>query len=196
MRARLTGFAVALFASVVGAGIAGAQSSYPCTQTNDNLPNPYRLVANWASPPRPWMPVNAVAVDPNNNLWVADRCETDDCVPVIQLSPDGKTLRNFGAGLFVEPHQVAIDKDGNVWVADAGAKGMKGFQVTKFSPDGRVLLKLGKPGQGAARAALISSIRRQASRSPPITISTSAKVMARPSPTTRASWCSPGTENS
>src|SRR5690349_17605556 len=57
MRARLTGFAVALFASVATAGIAGAQSSYPCTQTNDNLPNPYRLVANWASPPRPWMPV-------------------------------------------------------------------------------------------------------------------------------------------
>jgi hypothetical protein len=46
MRARLTGFAVALFASVAAAGIAGAQSSYPCTQTNDNLPNPYRLVAN------------------------------------------------------------------------------------------------------------------------------------------------------
>src|SRR5215831_17773802 len=101
MRARLTGLAVALFASIAAAGMAGAQSSYPCTQTNDNLPNPYQLVANWASPPRPWMPVNAVAVDPNNNLWVADRCETDDCVPVIQLSPDGKTLRNFGAGLFV-----------------------------------------------------------------------------------------------
>ena len=80
-----------------------------------------------------------------------DRCETDDCVPVIELGPDGKTLKNFGAGLFVEPHQVAIDKDGNVWVADAGAKGAKGFQVTKFSPDGRVLLKLGKPGQGAPK---------------------------------------------
>src|SRR5262245_23563177 len=154
MRARLTGFAVALFASIAAAGIAGAQLSYPCTQTNDNLPNPYRLVANWASPPRPWMPVNAGAVDPKNNLWVADRCETDDCVPVIQLSPDGKTLKNFGAGLFVEPHQVAIDKDGNVWVADAGAKGAKGFQVTKFSPDGRVLLKLGKPGQGDCETGL------------------------------------------
>ena len=154
MRGRPTGFAVALLASVAATGIAGAQPSYPCTQTNDNLHNPYRLVANWASPPRPWMPVNAVAVDPNNNLWVADRCETDDCVPVIQLSPDGKTLKNFGAGLFVEPHQVAIDRDGNVWVADAGAKGMKGFQVTKFSPDGRVLLKLGKPGQGAGESGL------------------------------------------
>src|SRR5947208_7126754 len=102
MRASLTGIAIALLTSVATMGIAGAQSSYPCTQTNDNLPNPYRLVANWASPPRPWMPVNAVAVDPKNKLWVADRCETDDCAPVIQLSPDGKTLRHFAAGLFWE----------------------------------------------------------------------------------------------
>jgi DNA-binding beta-propeller fold protein YncE len=133
MRASPTGFGIALLTTVVAAGIASAQSSYPCTETNSNLPNPYRLVANWASPPRPWSPVNAVAVDPNNNLWAVDRCETDDCVPVIELGPDGKTLRNFGAGLFVEPHQAAVDKDGNLWVADAAAKGMQGMQVTKLS---------------------------------------------------------------
>ena len=148
MRASPTGFAIALLATVAAAGMAAAQSSYSCTETNDNLPNPYRQVANWASPPRPWNPVNAVAVDPNNNLWVADRCETADCVPVIQLGPDGKTLKNFGAGLFIEPHQVAVDKDGNVWVAG------KGMQVTKLSPDGRVLLKLGKPGQGTGQSGL------------------------------------------
>src|SRR5438132_282457 len=154
MRASLTGFAVALLTTVTASGMAGAQPSYPCTETNDNLPNPYRLVANWASPPRPWMPVNAVAVDPNNNLWAVDRCETDDCVPVIELGPDGKTRKNFGAGLFVEPHQAAIDKDGNLWVADAAAKGGKGMQVTKLSPDGRVLLKLGKPGLGTGESGL------------------------------------------
>src|SRR5258708_33138346 len=31
---------------------------------------------------------------------------------------------------------------------------MKGMQVTKLSPDGRVLLKLGKPGQGAGERGL------------------------------------------
>ena len=154
MRASPRGFAIALLTTVVTAGIASAQSSYPCTETNDNLPNPYRQVLNWAAPPRPWSPVNAVAVDPDNNLWAADRCETDDCIPVIELGSDGKTLKNFGAGLFVEPHQAAIDKDGNLWVADAGTKGTKGMQVTKLSPDGRVLLKLGKPGQGAGLTGL------------------------------------------
>ncbi len=134
MRASPTGFGIALLATGVAAGMASAQSSYPCTETNSNLPNPYRQVANWASPPRPWSPVNAVAVDRNNNLWAVDRCETDDCVPVIELGPDGRTLANFGRGLFVEPHQAAIDKDGNLWVADAAAKGMQGMQVTKLVP--------------------------------------------------------------
>jgi len=154
MGAGPTRFAFALLTTVISAGMVRAQSSYPCTETNGNLPNPYRQVANWASPPRPWSPVNAVAVDPNNNLWAVDRCETNDCVPVIELRPDGKTLKNFGAGLFVEPHQAVTDKDGNLWVADAAAKGMKGMQVTKLSPDGRVLLKLGKPGQGAGETGL------------------------------------------
>jgi DNA-binding beta-propeller fold protein YncE len=154
MRVRPIGFAIAILTTVVAAGLASAQSSYPCTATNDNLPNPYRQVANWASPPRPWSPVNAVAVEPNNDLWAVDRCETDDCVPVIELGPDGKTLKNFGAGLFVEPHQAAVDKDGNLWVADATPKGAKGMQVTKLSPDGRVLLKLGKAGQGAGETGL------------------------------------------
>src|ERR1700739_4941550 len=154
MRASPTRLAIAFVAPAATAGMASAQSSYPCTETNDNLPNPYRLLQNWASPPRPWSPVNAVAVDPDNNLWAVDRCETDDCVPVIELGPDGQTRKHFGPGLFVEPHQAAVDKDGNLWVADATAKGMKGMQVTKLSPDGRVLLKLGKPGQGAGESGL------------------------------------------
>jgi sugar lactone lactonase YvrE len=146
--------ALVLLATALAAGIASAQSSYPCKETNANLPNPYRQVTDWASPPRPWNPVNAVAVDRSNNLWAVDRCETDGCIPVIELGPDGKTVKNFGVGLFVEPHQAAIDKDGNLWVADAGASGAKGMQVTKLDPAGRVLLKLGKPGQGAGLADL------------------------------------------
>ena len=158
MRRSLLGFALVGLTTVglaTGiAGMAGAQPNYPCAETNANLPNPYVQVPNWASPPRPFMPVNAVAADANNNLWLADRCETDDCVPVMQLGPDGKTLKNFGAGLFIEPHQVAVDNDGNVWIADAGVKDAKGYQVTKFSSDGRVLLKLGKPGQGERQSGL------------------------------------------
>ena len=39
-----------------------------------------------------------------------------------------------------------LDRDGNVLVADADGKEGKGHQVVKFSPDGKVLLALGKAG--------------------------------------------------
>ena len=142
---------IAVFAATALAGVANAQASYPCA---NGLPNPYHLVKNWAQTPRPWRPVNAVTIDARNNLWAVDRCEEDGCKSVFELGPDGKTIKNFGAGLFVEPHAVAVDKDGNIWVADAGAKGAKGMQVTKLSSNGAILLKLGKPGKGAGSAAL------------------------------------------
>jgi len=153
MSLRLTRFAVAVFATTACVTGAQAQSSYPCA---NDLPNPYRLVTNWATTPRGWAAINAITVDDKNNFWGVDRCEEAGCKSVFEIGPDGKTIRNFGTDLFVEPHQVAVDHDGNVWVADAAAKGAKGLQVTKLSPDGRVLLKLGKPGQGLGSAALDS----------------------------------------
>ena len=53
---------------------------------------------------------------------------------------------NFGAGMFVFPHGHHVDRDGNVWVTDGRGKGAKGHQVHKFSPDGKVLMTLGKAG--------------------------------------------------
>jgi streptogramin lyase len=93
-----------------------------------------------------------VFVDAKDNVWVFDRCGDSGCAgsnvaPIWQLSPDGKVMKNFGAG-FVFPHAVVPDKDGNVWVVDGNTKDGKGNQVTKFSPDGKVLMTLGKAGQG------------------------------------------------
>jgi len=59
--------------------------------------------------------------------------------------------------MFVWPHGIHVDRDGNVWVADARAaspdelqkfpgEGNKGSVVVKFSPEGKVLMTLGKPG--------------------------------------------------
>ena len=145
MRPAFKEIALALLATAAFVGAANAQASYPCA---NDLPNPYHLVTNWAQMPRGWNPINAITVDSKNNFWGVDRCETDDCKGVFEIGPDGKTLRNFGAGLFIEPHQAAVDHDGNLWVADATPKNGKGLQVTKLAPDGRVLLKLGKPGVG------------------------------------------------
>jgi len=42
MHAGPTGFAIVLVTTVVAVGVASAQSSYPCTDTNANLSNPVR----------------------------------------------------------------------------------------------------------------------------------------------------------
>ena len=59
--------------------------------------------------------------------------------------------------MFVWPHGIHVDRDGNVWVTDARAPSAddlkkfpgeqnKGSVVVKFSPEGKVLMTLGKPG--------------------------------------------------
>src|ERR1044071_5089500 len=50
--------------------------------------------------------------------------------------------------MFAWPHGIHVDRDGNVWVTDARADPAtnKGSVVVKFSPDGKVLMTLGKAG--------------------------------------------------
>ena len=99
-------------------------------------------------------------------------------VPVVfKFDASGKILKSFGGGLLIFPHGIHVDRDGNVWVTDGqddaplpqrgagGGRGRgeaptgpigpragatKGNQVYKFSPDGKLLLTLGKPGGAAA----------------------------------------------
>ena len=149
MRNAPTKLVLALLASAVMSADAYAQASYPCV---NDAPNPYKLAANWAQTPRPFGPTNAVTVDSKDNVWVFDRCGDMGCSgsnlsPIYELSPTGKTMKNFGAGQFVSAHGLAVDKDGNVWAADFQAKDGKGMQVVKLSPDGKVLLKVGKAGE-------------------------------------------------
>jgi DNA-binding beta-propeller fold protein YncE len=144
--------AVALFATAAAVGLANAQASYPCV---NDAPNPYKQVNGWEKMPRHWGPTNNVYVDGGDNVWVMDRCETKGCdgseeSPIWKLSADGKPAKNFGAGMFTFPHTVKPDADGNIWAIDGDAKDGKGNQVFKFSPDGKLLLTLGKAGQGGS----------------------------------------------
>ena len=116
------------------------------------LPNPYKApIENWGKMPagRAWGSVSGISIDSKGNLWFAERCGANTCAgsnldPIFEFDPSGKYLRSFGAGLFVFPHQIFVDKDGFVWVADADGKDGKGHTVVKFSPDGKVLMTLGK----------------------------------------------------
>jgi streptogramin lyase len=103
-------------------------------------------------------------------------CLTSTLDPVLKFDANGNLVRSFGAGMVIFPHGISVDRDGNIWIVDgqdnaprpargaAPAPGAtpaplpigppsaatKGHQVIKFSPEGKVLLTLGKPGGAAA----------------------------------------------
>jgi DNA-binding beta-propeller fold protein YncE len=76
---------------------------------------------------------------------------------VLGLDPSGNIVKSFGAGMFVFPHKILQDRDGNVWVVDMRAMNARerakhpdakpaGHTVTKFDPDGKLLMVIGTPG--------------------------------------------------
>ena len=122
------------------------------TQTSDP-PHPYRIEEGWAKVPagRTWGSTSAVDVDPRGSVWVAERCGANSCAgsdlpPILRLDGTGRAVVSFGAGMFVFPHGFHVDTEGNVWVTDAQGRDGKGHQVIKYSPDGKVLLTLGRSG--------------------------------------------------
>ncbi|MBM3751482.1 MAG: hypothetical protein FJW21_09960 [Acidimicrobiia bacterium] len=110
------------------------------------------------------------------SIWVAERCAANTCWDaangrpspldiVLKFDANGNLVRSFGQGMFVFPHGIHVDRQGNVWVTDGQdnfprrARGAAadsplppmpsriiGHQVYKFSPEGKLLLTLGKVG--------------------------------------------------
>jgi sugar lactone lactonase YvrE len=116
-------------------------------------PNPYRTADRWFQLPegRTMGSSSSVAVAASGNIWVVDRCAANSCAgsdlaPIMEFSPSGKLLRNFGGGMFVFPHSITFDKDGNFWITDGQGGDGKGHQAFKLTPDGKVLMTLGKAG--------------------------------------------------
>src|SRR5579859_4840062 len=117
-----------------------------------------------------WGEVIRVHVDRGGNIWVFHRCfntvppghatcigRGDSNPPILEFDASGKLLKSFGVGLFAYPHGFTIDGDGNLWVSDvndeATVLGMsarnaagviRGQEVLKLSPAGKVLMTIGK----------------------------------------------------
>src|SRR5688500_11914056 len=109
-------------------------------------------------------------------IWVAERCGANACIDretgemsklpsVLKFDLNGNLVASFGAGMLVFPHGIHVDRQGNVWVTDGqdnlprrrpgqpadtplppAPDKVVGHQVFKFSPEGKLLLTLGKPG--------------------------------------------------
>ena len=129
-------------------------------EPTNKSPNPYQTVEGWAKLPdgRSWGSLSAIDVDKDGvSIWVAERCGANSCAnstlpPVMKFDSTGKLVRAFGAGLILVPHGMHVDREGNVWVTDApfnaARDSTRGHQVFKFSPDGKLLMTLGKAGGG------------------------------------------------
>ena len=139
----------------------------------NSAPNPYRTVEGWAKLPeaRAWGSTSAVDIDRDGtSIWVAERCGANSCAgsslpSVLKFDASGKLVKSFGEGLLLSPHGIAVDADGNVWVTDCACTGTgrargaaaapadsqgppRGHQIYKFSPDGALLMTLGRAGGG------------------------------------------------
>jgi DNA-binding beta-propeller fold protein YncE len=161
-----TVFLAALAIFIALPHVAATQEDQPPVNTGAN---PYRVIRDWAQltiEKRPWGGSNGVAVARDGrSVWAVERCSpgtAPGCVgtkanPVHLFDESGKEVRSFGGGMFAWPHGIHVDRDGNVWVADARAttpdeiaklpgETAKGSVVVKFSPEGKVLMTIGKPG--------------------------------------------------
>lgn len=162
---------LAIIGTLAGSGLAG--SAQTGVQPTNDLPNPYQPIANFLKLPegRTWGSTSAVEIDRDGrSVWVAERCGANTCLNsnldvVLKFDPSGRLVKSFGAGMLVFPHGIHLDTDGNVWVTDGQdnlprrrrgdrpdaplppppAK-IVGHQVFKFSPDGTLLMTLGRPG--------------------------------------------------
>jgi len=151
----------ALLACIALAGCAGMQSA--------GAPQ-YKVDPFWPKPlPGNWMlgQVAGIAVDKNDNVWIVHRPttllddekgaqkkppETKCCTAapaVLQFDPAGNLLRSWGGpgqgyDWFESEHGISVDPDGNVWV---GGNSPKDHHLVQFTPDGKFIKQLGRPGK-------------------------------------------------
>jgi streptogramin lyase len=119
-----------------------------------------------------WGEVIRVHVHRDGNIWVFHQCfntvppghatcvgRGDSNPPILQFDPAGRLLTSFGVGLFAYPHGFTVDEDGNLWTSDVNDEAVilglsaktadgavKGQEVLKLSPTGKVLMTLGRMG--------------------------------------------------
>lgn len=144
---RHTWIAIVVAAASLGMGLQ------PADGPRNDLPQPYRTTRDWGQLPSgvKWAAVTAIEPAADGPIYVIHRCFANSCAgrteaPILKYDAKGTLLKSWGEGMFIFPHGATVDRDGNLWLTDARGENGKGHQVFKFSPDGKVLMTLGKAG--------------------------------------------------
>ncbi len=124
---------------------------------------PYEEVVPWGPSVKgvfDWEPAG-IDTDAKGRVYFLRRSDPS----IFVLESSGKVVRSFGDALFVWAHGMHVDRQGNIWATDcaigpsAGSQpelqplnkkaiaAGKGHLVYKISPEGKVLMTLGKAGQ-------------------------------------------------
>ena len=143
-----------LISAAVMAALSGGHALAQANAEQSAAPEPYQHEVGWLKAPEGRKMGQSINVDidrDGRSVWVYDRCGRADCIgskldPIEKCDPAGNLLGGFGAGMFNHPHGLYVDREGDVWVTDDHGGDGKGHQVFKFSPQGKVLLTLGRAG--------------------------------------------------
>src|SRR5205809_2326096 len=119
------------------AGSASAQQKATVTGVPEI---PFTSVPNFLKLPAGEYLGEAVAVATNSkgNIFVYHRRDT---TRLFEFDKNGNFIKEIGKGYygFEFAHSVRVDKDDNIWTVDEGTN-----TVTKFSPEGKFLMVLGR----------------------------------------------------
>ena len=147
---------VRLLCGIAAAAIAMlAMPTY--AQDANSAPNAYRLEEGWAKQPMGRGNGSTIGLNVDRDgksMWIYDRCGGNNCegskiAPLNKYDASGHVVASLAAGMTNFPHGLFVDKDDNIWITDGRAdRNQKtGHTVMKLSPDGKVLMTLGTPGQ-------------------------------------------------
>ena len=123
-------------------------------RTASTMVNPYRMVEDWPTlrPGMEWGAVIGFIPDGAGGTWMLFRSSP----PINYVNAEGEITKSFGEGIIDTAHGFCMDGDGAIWAGDSGpfrvdpSSAGRGFQLHKFSPDGELLMSLGRAGVSAA----------------------------------------------
>lgn len=143
---------VITFAGTIVYGQSGrANQNVPVavpTAPNNAMTNPFQMVPQWPhlGDIKPGAAIGIVP-DGTGGLWLQHR----SMPAILHINAKGDIVSRFDVK-FVQAHGMCRDRDGNFWAVDSGPfndspdAGVKGNQVFKFTPEGKLLLTLGQAG--------------------------------------------------